>query len=437
MRKLFVTLLNSKTSRHTLTALTGNFFTVVLGILFTIFVARFLSPVKFGIYSVITTTAVIIASLADLGTASSLINFLPKSGTKKNKLIGLTLLFQLLIAGIVGSSIILLHPFWSRYLPDINFDKGVIAACLIMAFILNGFSQKVLKAQSHFAAVALIQVLDSLIKLAFVFALYFLFHSLSVINILRFSLIASLLTGILGLFIGVKEFQFSIDRKLIKTLFTFAKWGAIIEILTIALSKIDILLVASLSDSYQAGLLAAANRVSLVFNLLFATINSVVAPRFSSFSSVKRLRQYMSKLVILISLINLVLISLFFVSPLIIELIYGPSYSGAVSVFKLIVLSIIPASYAIITSNALIFTFNLPHFVAHAQILQLLLLLSLNLYFIPQFGSLGPAISALLANTFFLVFINIKFLGGLKRKIYLSNVRRLDSLDELPPPNLE
>ena len=84
------TLLFSDTSRDTAVIMGGNLAVALGGTLFTIVVARSLSPINFGIFSAIFALATLFSSLADLGISSALINFLPKVKGDRSTIISVT-----------------------------------------------------------------------------------------------------------------------------------------------------------------------------------------------------------------------------------------------------------------------------------------------------------------------------------------------------------
>lgn len=425
--------LASKTSINTIVTMLGNILTGIIGLLFTIVVARTLAPSNFGQFTVLATISVIVVGIADLGTASSLTNFLPKTSVYKNQLITLMFWFQILISCFILVSLLASYPLWRRLIPGISFNQAVLIGWLSFAFILNGFGQKVMRAQGYFSRVAILQICDNLVKLTLTLLLIYIWKKWSINTLLLGTSLAALTSGLLGLFWSLRSLIIKFNVKMISTLFSFAKWGAMIEVSNEILVRLDVILLSMLSNTYQVGIYAAANRITLVVIVLSSTLNAVVATRFSAITTVQELRAYSGKLFLMILAIASTFLPLYYLAPTLIFRIYGSDYLLAVPIFRLIVLSAIPLLFSLIASNAIIYTLGQPNYVATAKFLQLSAFLVLSVIAIPKFGSLGPAIALLAANMFYLTTTTSKYLLA-QRTTKLNNIHRFDPIHEFPAP---
>lgn len=434
MQKILHRLLKSSTSINTILSLGGNGVTVILGIVFTIVSARTLSPEGFGLFTVLTTTAVIIASVADFGTATTLNNFLPRAKNRQEELISLLFWFQLLVCLGILFFVTSLIPYWKKLDPEIGLGGIFLIFLLASVFVINGFGQKVLRAQSRFTLVSGLQIFDGLTKLSLIFLLVLPFKQRYIF--LSATFLSALISGILGLKFSIKRLIFKFNLKLAKKIFSFAKWGASMEIFTIFYSKIDILFLSAFSTSYQTGIYSAATRITLVFRLLYYSLSGVFAPRLASINTVKQLGQYSAKLFLLISGVSLTLIPIYLFSGQIVNIIYGNDYLETVNVFKICILAAVPLLLSIVPANAIIYTLGDPGFVARTNLIQLLIIIYYSLRYMPSLGASAPALALLVANIFFLTTTGTRFAFALLNQKKLNNIHSFGRTDKFSTPDL-
>lgn len=407
------TLLLSSTSKDTFITLIGNGLVALGGMLFTVFVARALSPELFGIFSALFALAALFGSLADLGISSALVNFLPKLKDKRGVIISVTFWMQLAIAIVLFFITIGLIPIKNIVLPGSTIDNLIILAFVSFIISFNTFAQGILKAEKKFTWVTVVISLDSWSKLIFTVILFFS-DILSVNTVLLATLASSSLATAVGLSRELKNIRPIFPKSYASQIFHYAKWIAIMRAFSVAIARVDVILLNALSSSFQAGIFAAAGRVALLFSLLVGSLGSVVAPRFSGFNHKLQVSQYLKKLVFLIGGISLLMIISIIFAPLIINLVFGAKYLPAIPVFRALTLAMIPFLLSIITTNPLIYTFNQPNFVAAATVVQVVILVALDFVFIPKFGAMGPTYSLAISNTIVLA------LTGYKLKTLLS-----------------
>ena len=396
-------LLFSQTSKDSAVSLAGNIGVAVNAMLFTIIIARGLAPDRFGLFSALVALVSLLASLGDMGLSGALVNFIPKLSSPKN-LITTAFWSQTAISVFFSLLLILVIPFKNQIFPGASSQQLLITAIMIFVFIIEIFWINLLRAQKHFGLASLLSISDSFIKLTFIA----LVHPLTI----ELGLVASLISAIPPTLFGLKHYahslSFSFSLSQLKQLFSFVKWLALIHLLSIATGRIDTIFLVSLHSSYAAGIFSAANRMVLLFILFVSSISMVIAPRFSGFTTIVQVKNYLKKISLLLAPVLLLMLILQLFAGQVVDIVFGADYKSAVLVFRYLMLAYIPFLISLLTINPLIYFFNLPKFIAAVTGIQLSILVILDLIFIPQLGALGPVVAVGLAQTVALMLTGYK-----------------------------
>jgi len=385
-------LLKTRTLRDTLVSFIGLGTTAFFGFILTVILARHLGPSTYGIYSAITALSAIVFGLGDLGIAPSLINFLPKLPEKYKDIISTSFIVQLLICLFAAVLFVIFAIFHQTIIPGSLSGHLLLAGVITINYLLIGYIQGIFTAQKRFWNYSLSQIIDSGAKIIIVFIL--LYYSRLDIGT---AIIANIVSTILAIaFTFGKELvniKPACDPKIFSMLFGFARWIAVSRLFSVLISRIDIVLLNLMVSSYSAGIYSAASRITLLFALLLGTLQAVVNPRFSGFDSPLRTLIYIKKLFLFIcGIILLMLFAILLASP-IINLVFGDKYTEAIPVFQYLTLAMIPFLFSLITTPAIIYTFNRPDFYAKVTAVQVTSLVILELFLIPSVGYFAPVIA--------------------------------------------
>jgi len=402
-------LLYSQTIKDTSISFLGLGVTAAIGFVFTVVLARILGPEQFGVFSAISALIAIVYSLGDLGIASALINFIPKLKESRSKLINTSFWFEVVVAIFILIIFSVLAIFHKSIIPGSLTNQLLIAGVLSVNYLLIGYIQGIFTAERRFWIYSISQIIDAVIKIIFVLLLL----SASRLSI-DTALLANVVSTILALlFTFGKEslnIKLSFDKEIFHKLFSFAKWIAVTRIFSVFISRIDVILLNLLSNSFQAGIYAAANRITLLFSLLVSSLGSVINPRFSGFDSKSKVVSYIKKLLGLITVVSVaMLISALLAKP-IIDIVFGDKFTDAIPVFQALTVAMIPFMYSLVTTPAIIYTYNQPKFIARMTIFQVVAMVISEIFLIPKIGAFAPSVALGITNTAVLLFSSIKLL---------------------------
>ena len=401
-------LLFSQTSKDIIICSTGTGITALVGMFFAILLARSLSVSDFGIHSALVTVVVLLAITGDFGISSALTYFIPKTKTKYSQFLSVAFWFQFMITfGLVTVVLILNRPLRALIIPDSTISQFVWVALLILTSSLNGFAQGILKAKRQFLGVALMQFIESIGKILVVVYLY-LQNMLTVETALMAVTLAMIISATVGLSKEYKHIKLIFPRTQLKGLFSFAKWIGVQRVFNTIFSRIDIILLTSLSTSFYAGIFSVASRITILFVILAGSVSNVISPRFSSFKSRLNVREYLKKVFIMEAGMALIMLIVAVSAPTIINLIFGVKYQSATPVFRLLTIAMIPYLFTTTIMDSLIYSFKKTGFAMKVSMFQVFLVILLNVILIPHHNALAPAISLLVINISSLFLVSYK-----------------------------
>jgi len=400
-------LLFSQTSKDTFITLIGTGVSAFFGTVFTILLARSLSPAPFGVYSSLAAAITIITTLGDLGISSALVNFLPKMPGKRSKLISASFYFQSAISAAFTLLFAAAAFFHQNLIPGSLSSHFLIAALVTGLYILNQYGLGLLRAEKKFIAASWVLVIDSGVKFILVAAL-FLFRGLTIGQVLLANSVSVIASTVYALRHEFRQLSPLFPKVYLRKIFKFAKWIGLARAFSVAVARVDIILLNLLHSSFAAGIFSAAGRVTLLFTLLVSALGSVVAPRFSAFVDKKDTLAYLKKLIPLIGAISLAMIASVLLARPIITIVFGQEYINSIPVFQALGLAMIPFLFSIVTTNPIIYTFNQPRFFAHITILQVVVLVVLDLILIPHHGALAPCYSIGVSNLLVFTLSSVK-----------------------------
>lgn len=395
-------LLLSQTIKDTSISFIGLGFTAVVGFIYTVVLARVLGPEKFGIFSAITALIAIVYSLGDLGVASALINFIPKLKEKRQILINTSFWFEF----VVGLAVLLIFGVFSVFhkgiIPGSLSKQLLLAGMIAFNYLLINYAQAIFTAERKFFIFSISQIIDAGVKIALVFVLLSA-SNLSISTAFFANVVSTILALLLTFGRELLKIHWQFNKPIFGKIFHFAKWIAISKIFSVFTTRIDIILLNLMLGSFEAGIFAAASRITLFFSLLISSLGSVVNPRFSGFDTKDKIGKYMHKLILLIGVISLFMVLSALLAVPIINIVFGDKYLSAIPVFQVLTLAMIPFMLTLITTPALMFSFDQPAFIAKLTALQVMVMISLDIIFIPRFGAFAPAYALGVGNTFVLL----------------------------------
>lgn len=372
---------------------------IFAGLFVGVWVARYLEPEQFGIYSYILAFTSIFAGIAKLGLDDIVIRELVNNSKRKYEYLGTA--FWLKLFGAILSIILisLILPFTENNTEIVIYIYIITIGLLFQSFevIEFYFYSKVLG--KNISICKTIQLIfSSFLKIYFV---------LTDLHLLYFVILASVdivVISLLYIFVFykiegvnfIKNFNSVIAKKYLND-----SWPLILTVVVMAIyMRIDQIMIKEMLGSYQVGVYSAAVRISEAIYFIPVIINASIYPAIINIrkksEAIYNLR--LQKLYTIMFLLALFIsLPVTFYSEHLILLLYGDAYKNASFVLMIHVWAAVFVFIGVSFSKYLL-TENLAKISFYRSLLGAIVNVFLNLILIPVYGVVGAAIATLIAQ---------------------------------------
>ena len=386
-------------------------FSTVLSAATIFLLARWLGPGGFGLYAASLAIAVIVTDSLELAISGSVVNFGAKNNASSQKLIKYGLILKLALGLGLGILVALLSKPVSTWInPNLHQPLYLVAVIIPLNFLMR-FPRSVLQSQRRFWADSSLEVITSLGRFLSVVGFY-ASGLLTVITGLWAYLAGAAAALIIGsALISWKFLREKIDQETRKNFFQFQKWLTIGFILAAIHGRMDTAILLKLAGPVATGIYQAAFRFFMPVMQLAAALSLVFAPRFASFTTHLEARIYLKKAAKLTLLLGLGVLLMMPLAPWLVQLIFGSAYAGAVLPARILSLGFALFIVMAPFTAYLIYSVNRTRVFALINFLQLLLLLILDYWLIPNFGAVGAATASavtLISVNLLIIFLALK-----------------------------
>jgi O-antigen/teichoic acid export membrane protein len=379
----------------------------VLGVCFFVLVARFLGPVEFGIFSIAIATISMVADIADFGTNTGIVRFIPKYLNQKTtdayKLLKLSLeikavvWFIVLIVGISAASLI----------ADIIFKKPELTLPLQLSFIgvggamLFSFTQASLQAYQKYKIWSFVNIFSNSLRL-----IIFLLIALAGFGQLPASLFIYLGLPFCGFLLGLwflpikNIIRAKNEIEMLKDFRSFSWSVGIFTVIAAISGRLDTYIGARLLSPQELGVYGAAVQLNSFILQIIGAIGVVVAPKFASFDTLDKMIAYLKKFQILVVLLALIIL---IGSPLvfiIFPLFYGNGYEMLPRIFLIYLVGMLIYLISVPVHTVIFYYFSKPQVFIYLAIGHLFLILGLATILTQYFGIIGLTIAVVVGMVF-------------------------------------
>ncbi len=374
------------------------FLLMLSGVFVGVYIARYLGPEQFGVLSYALALVSVLTVFTRLGMESVLVRELTNHESERAYYMGTALLLMSIAAVIgmflIGGAVYVFENdinniwyiwiissglFFQTFLViDYNFQSQVLAK-------YSSISKSMALALSSILKITLVQFNVDLIWFAVAYALDYVF-------------VAVFLVGAHFL-MKQESFIFQYKRYLVKPLLKSAYPMVVSGVATIALVKIDLLMIKNMLDEEQLGMYAAASKIydgiiAFSFVLSISVLPLLIKlKKTSEFKYKRRLKQLFSFVFWGGAAVS-ILIAL--ASDEIIVLLYGLKYVNSSSVLAILIWGVALASVGFLTTRYMIVE-GMPNKIAKRNWIAVAINVPLNYFFINKFGIEGAAMVTVLS----------------------------------------
>ncbi|MBA6357989.1 MULTISPECIES: flippase [unclassified Colwellia] len=372
---------------------------MTLGLFVGIWIARYLGPEQFGLFSYAQSFVALFATFATLGLDGIVIRALVKDESHRDKLLGTTFILKL-VGAILVLSLLAVAVFFQSNDHQTNLLIFIIASATIFQSFNTidfYFQSRVLSKYVVYSNVSSL-LLSSIIKVILIlneapliaFAYVILFDSLV------------LACGFIYFYFKneLQVFFWSFDKKMAKSLLKDS-WPLILSGLVITMyMKIDQVMIKEMLDAGSVGQYAAAVRLSEVWYFIPVVIASSLFPAILNAKETSK-TLYLSrcqKLYDLMAWLSIIIaLPITFISDDVINLLYGSQYNSAIGVLKIHIWSAVFVFLGVASSKWFVAE-NLQKYYFYRTLAGAIINIFLNFILIPKYGIYGAAIATLIAQ---------------------------------------
>ncbi|MDF1584668.1 MAG: flippase [Methyloprofundus sp.] len=372
---------------------------IIAGLFVGIWVARYLGPEQFGIFSYALAFTAIFGGIAKLGLDGIMVRELVNNPENRGVYLGTAFWLKILGAFIVIGLMAAIVPFTSNDATTNLFIFIIASGLVFQSFEVVEFyfqSQVLAKIVSICKVIQL--ALSSMIKIYLV---------LSESELIWFVLVTAFdaLSLAVSYFIAYKirknpafyrHFDFGIAKQLLKD-----SWPLIFSAIVVMIyMRIDQIMIKEILGLYEVGIYSAAMRLIEATYFIPAIIVASLFPSIISAKSKSEelyLRRIRRLYFTFVWTAIVIAVLIFFLSEQLIDLLFGSSYSDSTKVLQaasfLIVLIFISAVH-----GKWLITEGLQKFTIYYSLVAVSTNVLLNLFFIPDFGVVGAVYASLLSQ---------------------------------------
>jgi O-antigen/teichoic acid export membrane protein len=397
---------------------------LITGLFVSLYVARYLGPINFGILNYSISFVALFAVIAPLGLDEIVINELLKYPDKRDIILGTA--FRLKLAGTLITILLLCTTF----LFPINDNKTKIYILIISLnlffqplYVIDLFFQSKVQAKFLVQSNILSIIINSVIRIVLIIIraplIFFVWVSVTDSLIIAFGLLFFYKKQNLN--IKHWRYIYSFGNKLLKQSWPLIFSGFVIMVYM----RIDQVMIKQMVDFKSVGVFSVAVKLTELWYFIPMAIGSSFFPAVIN-SKNTNASQYYERLSNLMSLMVtvalLISIPTFFLSKFIVNTLYGLEYIEAAPVLNIYIWASVFVFLGVASSKWFIIE-NLNRIALYRCLMGAIVNVFLNLFLIPRYGIIGAAISTVISQFIQTYLSNLFFYKT--RKLFFIQTRAL------------
>lgn len=393
----------SKVVNNSFWNISNTFLTFLTGLILSVLIARFLGPENTGIYNYFIWLINVFVLIAGLGGGTTIIKyvagFLSKNELGKTSyFLRRLFLFQFFLAIILTTALLVFNNLFGFFAPGIS-NYFFIALLAFFPYLWVTSSLSILQGSQKYKTIAKINIFVNALMICSIFAVLIL--NGNVFNLLLTHLAIYLVSSVIYFFITKKYFLKKSNKLSSVKSKEILSYGGSIYLITIldavVWQKSEIFFLGFFSHSREIAFYSIAYGLANMVILVIAnSFNSVLVPIFSQLKvrgeNLKIQAGYFRTTKLLSIIMIPIAAGLFILSPVIISLVYGPSYLASSLIFSILIIPITLAAIAG-SGSALIYSLNKLWFIIRWGIPLAILNITLDFLLIPLYGGIGAALA--------------------------------------------
>lgn len=400
--------IRNKTLADVLKVLSGNAVAQAMGFFALAIVAREIGPIKFGQLSVFIATLNITTQITDFGFSTTIVKHgsdLVKSGSNYKNYIFTVLLFRVAVSLVLMAIFFIYSNEFSQIIFGTQEKKHFIEAIGISMPLGSIFFTALSHQQAiqNFTQYSVLNIATQIFRLI-TLILILILSSVPSVLMLSYGYLAPLIVlPILIIFTNIRRrSNLNFDFKELFNSMKVGIWAFLSALLSVAIMRLDVLIMENLSTSLEVGYYSAATQLAMVFPLVTSAVVATLLPRATSFISTNSIEAYRRKIFSSAKYILAAIVLAVLFSPVVVKLAFGVKYHETVKTLQILLLAY--GIGALVNPLVLIFyAIRKPYILTIVLLFQLMVNFFLSVSFVPEHHALGAAVAALIARVMGLI----------------------------------
>ncbi len=388
----------SGTARNAGLVLSGNIGSALLRFAVTMLLVKVLTKSEFAYFVVFVALMDITSTICDLGLNTTIVRFFAQDANADlRSLLKQSLVIRASLWGIASLiAVVGAFPFFSQFEIPAAY-RPLYAAAVIAGVLLsfNGHGMAVMQAAERFRSYICIAVSNNVARLLFVGGCIWLGVTRADSLFLVFFLVSFLVLPIIIGFLLVtlrSRTESSVAPVSYEALVRFMLPVGGVILVTGFLARLDVFMLKLMSSAETLADYGLAYQLAFVFPLVTRALFTVLLPKAAGMTTSAQLKTYQEKILHVYPLVLLATVFGVVILPSVLVWLFGEKYASALPALRVLIVGF-GLSIVFNPLTVILYSLKRHRYVLGIHMLQLPMLLGLNLFFIPQFGGLGAALS--------------------------------------------
>lgn len=379
----------------------GNYVNVFFTALFALILVRVMSPVEYGVLSVLLGITYVLANILDFGTTATIYSQVPLFyETKDNKLfqfIKTTFFFQTIFSAIVITLLLFFFPYLDRVFFRTGVEQWVlyVTTISVLFFIWQNFISNIFAASKKFLRSNVYLNIGNIVK-TLVIVLFWYSGSISVGTVIFvFGIVGPGVFFLLVLFTNSKylpQFYYAqIKKEDFKFSYTITYFLSS-QFYNLGL-RMDLFLLSGILGGAALGYYGLSQKIILTIITSVISITQVLSPGFAAVHSKKEAKLQIKKAFKYLLFPSAIFVVLFFTPNFIFKLVFTENFAETAAITKALALPFILNAIGSVPMLFLLYTVKKPGVILVSNILFFLIISIGSFYLIPVRGIFGPPIA--------------------------------------------
>ncbi|GIC77264.1 flippase [Moritella sp. F3] len=370
-----------------------------LGLLVGVWVARYLGPERFGLFSYAQSIAALFTTVATLGLDSIVVKKLVDDQSDRDKILGTSFTLKFI------SAIFILILLWiTLSLSSEDYQTNILIFIIASSTIFQSFNVIDLYFQSKILSKYIVYANTFSLLLSSFLKIILILNNAPLVTFAYLALFDSAVLAVGFLlsykfnFLSILKWKF--DNEFAKNLLK-ESWPLILSAIVVTLyMRIDQIMIKNMLGSVEVGQYTAAIRLSEVWYFIPVVISTSLFPAIINSRKISQELYYsrMQKLYDLMFVLSVIIgVIIMFLGRWIVYFLYGSEFSDAYSVLIIHIWSAVFVFLGVASSKWFIAE-GLQKYSLYRTIFGAVLNILLNLYLIPHYGINGAAVATLFSQ---------------------------------------